>query len=226
MYILIPPSEGKAPDPPRVAPKALDAALAKDLRGVLDHLAGLEPRALARFLKLRDAGQAEAVRARNMDALRAPMLPALERYTGVVYENLCFRSLRRKAQAGRRLLIVSGLFGLIAGGTPIPDYKLPINPWLCRYWRDTNAARLERLAKGAPVLSLLPQAHADAIKYTPLLHVDFRVAGGAKAAGHFGKAIKGKFLRFLIESGARGPADFHAFAEDGYRFDGENFVRD
>jgi len=76
-----------------------------------------------------------------------------------------------------------------------------------------------------PVLSLLPQAYAKAVDLNGAINVDFRVQGGRKAAGHSGKAIKGKFVRFLIENDIVSAKDFGEFREEGFRFDGTNFVQ-
>ena len=52
-----------------------------------------------------------------------------------------------------------------------------------------------------------------------------RLGDGQKAAGHFGKAIKGRFVRWILENKVKKVRDFANFTEDGYRFDGENFVQ-
>jgi hypothetical protein len=225
MIILLPPSEGKAATGGTGAFEKLHPELAPDVKAILKHLKGLSAADRAKFLGIKDAAKAKAAAALNADVLKAPCLPALERYTGVVYQHLDPASLKRKRAAQTRIHVVSGLFGLIPGGARIPAYKAPINPWLTRYWRDTNAERLAKAAKKKTVLSLLSQSYAKALPLDGALTVDFRVQGGKKAAGHFGKAIKGKFVRFLIENTITDPADFDAFTEDDYRFDGTNFVQ-
>jgi hypothetical protein len=100
-----------------------------------------------------------------------------------------------------------------------------MTPRLVQHWRERNSRRLAALAKGKPVLNLLSQTYARAVDYPALITVDFRVAGGQKAAGHFGKAIKGRFVRWVLENSIKDPADFAVFTLDGYRFDGKNFVQ-
>lgn len=199
--------------------------LVDEAAGVLRQAAALDGAARAKFYGAKDRPKAETFHALNGKAFDAACLPALQRYTGVVYQHLDFDTLKKKAAAKKRILIVSGLFGLISGGTEIPAYKMPINPWLARYWREINSGRLATAAKRRKVLSLLPQAYAKAVPLENALHVDFRVQGGKKAASHFGKAIKGRFVRFLIENGVTDPKDFSAFNEDGFHFDGENFIQ-
>ena len=226
MYILLPPSEGKSSEPGSTSYTEACAAQVDDTLGVLRHLKRLKAGERMKFYGASTPEKTKAAHALNLSALEAPGLPAIERYTGVVYTHIEPGTLPRKAAAGKRLLIVSGLFGLIAGCTPIPEYKLPMNPWLAKYWRETNTARLATLAQDKPVLDLLSQTYRKAVDYPALVTVDFRVQGGKKPAGHFGKAIKGRFVRWLLENNVRNVKDFDGFTEDGYRFDGANFVQD
>jgi len=225
MYILIPPSEGKS-DAHGVTPFwEACPEWAHDVEPVLEYLRGLKAAEREKVYGVKGPEKAKAWHKANLAALDTPGLPAIERYTGVVYQHLDYPALRQKAAARKRLLITSAYFGLILAGTPIPNYKLPINPWLTKHWKPINTARLQELAKGKPVLNLLSKAYAKTIAYEPLISPDFRVAGGEKSAGHFGKAIKGKFVRFLIEQKVTDPRDFKRFQEDGYQWDGENFVQ-
>jgi uncharacterized protein len=54
-------------------------------------------------------------------------LPALRRYTGTVYEGLGYSALEAAEQrvAGRTVLTFSGLFGIVRGDEPVPDYRVP-----------------------------------------------------------------------------------------------------
>jgi len=226
MLILLPPSEGKNPSPGTGSFREAHPELIQDTTGVLEALLAWDNAAAVKGYKIQDEAKALAVHQRNLGVLDAPVLPALERYAGVVYGHLGLDKPVLRKRAGKRVLIVSGLFGLIGGETAIPDYKLPLAPWLARYWKPVNSARLTKLAKGKPVLDLLPKSHAGALEDDRRIAVDFRVAGGAKAAGHFGKAIKGRFVRWLLEHNVRDTGRFGEFQEDGYRWDGTNFVQD
>ena len=223
MLILLPPSEGKAPG--GETPDAGDPKQMEETRGVLKYATRLKASERRRFYGAKNDDKAREAHALNVEAMSAPCLTALERYTGVVYQNLDYTSLSNKRAARSRIYIVSGLFGLIAGGVRIPRYKMPINGWLARYWRDINAARLAEARGRKMVLSLLPLSYAKAIVADELIQVNFLVQGGAKPAGHFGKAIKGKFVRYLVTNKVTNPKDFSGFREDGFQFDGENFIQ-
>ncbi len=225
MYILLPPSEGKSAFPGKRSFRALCPDQVAEVHGVVDMLSGLTVPEQRALYGLKSEEKAAEAHAQNLGALDGPCLPAISRYTGVVYDHLDFDTLSHKASARKRILIVSALFGLIDGGTPLPAYKLSMTPWLTKYWRSRNSERLLAVAGGKPVLNLLSQTYARAVDYPALVTVDFRVEGGQKAAGRFGKAIKGRFVRWLLENKVRKVRDFANFSEDGYQFDGENFVQ-
>ena len=65
----------------------------------------------------------------NQAIFKAKCAPAINRYTGVVYENINWESLSKKAQSymEKHILIFSGLFGMVSPLTPIPNYKLKMN---------------------------------------------------------------------------------------------------
>lgn len=225
MFILIPPSEGKATNPENHTKGKLSSTLIKDNKVIQTHLKSLSPTELQKFYSAKTPEKASTFHTLNLKANTNPLLPAIERYTGVVYQHLDYPGLKQKAYARKKLLFISAYWGLLPAGEPIPNYKLPINTWLTKYWRDINTARLNALAKGKPVLNLLSQSYAKTIEYDNLIAVDFKLAGGKKSAGHFGKAIKGKFLRFLIENKITNVDQFNQFTDDGYRWDGKNFIQ-
>lgn len=225
MFLLLPPSEGKSAEPGLSSFAAACPEQVDPVAGVVKHLRKVKAAERPRIYGVSTAEKAKAAHALNQSALDAPVLPALERYTGVVYNHIGYPNLRNRTAAREHVLIVSALFGLIRGGTPLPDYKLSMNPWLARYWQPLNTTRLRALAGKRPVVNLLSQSYAKAVAGDGIMAVDFRVQGGRKAAGHFGKAIKGRFVRWIVENGIQSAADFSEFTEDGYRFDGTNFIQ-
>ena len=222
MLILLPPSEGKSRE---TGAMKLDEGLLFDARKVLAHAKRLKAAERAKFYGAKDAKKSVAIHRLNVGAPEASAMRVLERYTGVVYRYLDYASLGPKREAERRIHVVSALWGLVRGDAGIPDYTLSMNPWLARYWRPINGERLRAAAQGEVVLNLLSQSYAKAIEYDNLVSVDFKVRGGKKSAGHFGKAIKGRFARYLIENRVRSVEGFEGFSEDGYRFDGSDFVQ-
>ena len=49
--------------------------------------------------------------------------------------------------------------------------------------------------------------------------------GKTTAAGHFGKSVKGEFIRFLAQNQVKSIKDFKGFEYDGFKWDGKNFVK-
>ena len=218
--ILIPPSEGKTPGgdgkPLKRARNPVKEMVQRlsDFRGGWEELLGVKGNA-------KDA----AIKA-NQDLLRAPTMPAIERYTGVVYQGIDYPSLKKPAKAffDRHVRIISAVFGLVEPRLLIPDYKLKIEKLdAAKYWRPL----IEKELSECLVIDLLPQAHKKAVAYEDGIEVEFFVgkSGKKKSAGHFGKLIKGKFVRWLCVNKVKRVERFQEFEEDGYQWNGEFFLK-
>lgn len=220
MLILIPPSETKTPTGTHKSLNVLSDTvrpvvdLLQKYRGDLGVFYGVKGKALKQAIET------------NAQLLEAPTLPAIERYNGVVYDGIDYptMSLKGKLYFNKHVRIVSALFGLLKPQDLIPDYKLKIEKLnLCQYWKPLNAPQL----KNKFVFDLLPQAHAKAVDYDKGLRLDFIVTKNGKTipAGHHGKLIKGKFIRWLCENSISDPSQLSAFNEDGFVFNGQQFVK-
>lgn len=240
MKILLPPSETKRPGgngaPLDVSALALPSLGVKrhDVIDALIDLAGDEEHA-RRVLKLSPKQAGDVVHNRMLRA--AATMPAVDRYTGVLYDALDATSL---APASRRWLgahvwIHSAPLGPIGALDPLPPYRLaagaslPGLPALRRHWAD---ATTEAIAGESPdfVLDLRSEA------YVALGPVPDAVAScyvrvvteHGRALNHFNKKSKGLLVRALAEArprirserGLRKWAESHAIAmrestEDG-----------
>ncbi len=106
----------------------------------------------------------------NREVATAPTRRAIDRYTGVLYDALAYGTrpapVRRRIDAQVR--IFSGLWGIVAPGDPIPDYKLKMGASLGRlgklstWWRPAVTAALADEVAGRTVWNLLPNEHAAA----------------------------------------------------------------
>ena len=149
MIVLLPPSETKHPggegpalELDRLCCPALNP-VRSDLIDRLIELAG--DRAASRAALALSAAQ-DAEIDRNAALRTAPTLPAIHRYTGVLYDALDVASLRGAAaeRAYSRLAVGSALFGLLRAGDPIPAYRLsagsrlPGQPTLAARWRPAT----------------------------------------------------------------------------------------
>jgi len=230
MKILIPPSEGKS----RV--KATGTIFSDTNFKFKRHV-----NQVVRLLELIDDEDLRSVygtstekalgfHRQNQDIFNSSCAPAIERYTGVVYEHIDWMSLSEKAKKymGKYVFIFSGLFGMLTPNTPIPDYKLKMNVLsLQHHW---NPILTEALKNEKPIIDLLPQVHRKAYKPNNknVIPVDFLIFNKGKktAAGHFGKAVKGEFIRYMAENNITNIDEFSGFEYDGFKWDGISFVKE
>jgi cytoplasmic iron level regulating protein YaaA (DUF328/UPF0246 family) len=148
---------------------------------------------------------------RNAALWTAPTMPALDRYTGVLYDALGARSFTRaqRSRAAARLAVGSALFGLVRADDPIPAYRLsagstlPGLPSLRALWKPALSPVLA--AGGELVVDLRSGAYAD---LAPAPHaVTVRVLserpdGSRAVVSHFNKAHKGRLARWLATTRA------------------------
>ena len=78
------------------------------------------------------------------------------------------------------------------------------------------------------IFDLLPQVYRKA--YTPgnnVIQVEFKVEkqGKKTAAGHFGKAVKGRFIRYLAQNNITDIKDFSGFEYEGFKWVDDHFLK-
>lgn len=232
--ILLPPSEGKTEggDGPAVQ---WDAGVFGELAGARLQVRDSVRRALrGRATRERLLGVRGAHLQRALDEWHdiddAPTMPAAERYAGVVWGGLDLPSLpaamRRRAMS--RIVVPSGLWGLVAAGDDIPAYRLKMGARVGRlgllssWWRPAVSRALAARAGRAVVFDLLPQEHAAAIdpgllRPGTLVRVDIVEdgPGGRRSVGHAGKQVKGRLARAIVEADARTADDIAMMTVDG-----------
>ena len=217
LVVLVPPSEGKEPGGSQVRKSgAFDGPLRGARREVLREVSTLlttdDVTQLERVLGVRGPLMVRARQAMNaVVAGRSPLLPAWQRYSGVVWTHLDPTSLRPNER--RRLLVPSGLYGVNTGEDLISDYRLKMNislgslGRLDAFWRSQLTDVLGDYLHGKTVINLLPNEHAAAIDVaglatvTKFVVVSFVQSSGGRASGHAAKAVKGVLARQLIREG-------------------------
>jgi len=228
MKILIPPSEGKAKvRSQEILFRDTKFQFSQYTQQIVDLLNLIENEDLT---SVYGTSQDKAImfHRQNQDVFNSKCVPAIERYTGVVYNHIDWETLNKKAKnyMNKHVIIFSGLFGLLSPDTFIPDYKLKMNvlslkslwgPIISDYLKDEDL-----------IFDLLPQVHRKA--YTPnknTIQIDFLVQskGKTSAAGHFGKAVKGQFIRFLASNQVDDIKDFKNFEYDGFKWNGKQFIK-
>ena len=145
---------------------------------------------------------------RNATLRSAATLPAISRYTGVLYDALDIGSLRgaSTARARSRLAVGSALFGLLRADDPVPAYrlsassKLPGQPTLAARWRPVLEPVLAKLASSDLVVDLRSGSYAALGKLPGAVKVDVLAEhsdGRRTVVSHFNKAHKGRLARAL-----------------------------
>ena len=211
MLILLPPSETKRPGGVGISLSQLAiiwAALEPTrvlLYQTLEKLAQ-NPDQAAKALGLgkRNLADIEA----NLELLTAPTMPALQRYTGVLYDALDFDSLSPAAieRAKEQLFIQSALFGLLPAMEQIPYYRLSAGSKLPginlkQIWTAAHEAVWPRMV--GPILDLRSKSYVElnpvpAGRESRFVEV---MDDSGRALNHFNKKAKGVFVRAALEQG-------------------------
>ena len=218
LLILLPPSEGKASGG-EAPPLDLDSLLFEEFTKTrtsmikaLRQLSG-KPRVAQKTLGVKGVALDKA-RSDNADVLGSLTLPAIERYTGVMYDSIDYKSLGDEAKSvfGDCTIIMSGLFGMVRPFDLIPAYKLKMgakirsNKACSAIWKPLISKALKDTAENGVIWDLLPNEHSAAwdpskISCDLRFTVKFLEAdrdGKLKTVSHWSKALKGALVRFLV----------------------------
>jgi len=233
VLILLPPSEGKTA-PQRGRPldlatlsEPLLTAPREQVLAALITLCSKQPKKAATILGLgpRQLGEVAA----NAQLRSAPSAPAIEIYTGVLFEALDAPTLSaaQRQRLNGAIRIASALFGLVTPRDAIPAYrlsgdvKLPGIASLADVWHAPIGAILE--AESGPILDLrsgtyakLAPAPAGALVGRVLLERN----GKRSVVSHHNKATKGRLVRGLVKRRAMPRSDdalLQALHDLGYR---------
>jgi cytoplasmic iron level regulating protein YaaA (DUF328/UPF0246 family) len=225
VIVLLPPSETKHPggDGPPLRLDALSHPELTPMRTALvDELVELaaDTSACSSALGLSAAQHVEIER--NAMLRSAPTMPAIHRYTGVLYDALDITTLSG-AGAGRaraRLAVGSALFGLLRADDFVPAYrlsatsKLPGQPGLATRWRPLLEPVLAKMAADELIVDLRSGSYAALGRLPGAVRVDVvseRADGKRSVVSHFNKAHKGRLARILAATRSE-PGDAAAVA--------------
>jgi len=157
---------------------------------------------------------------RHLDT--APGMLACHRYSGVVWGALGVAhmppAVRRRMLS--RVVVPSGLWGLVAAGDAIPAYRLKMGTrvvpvgLLSAFWRPRISPLLAARARRGIIIDLLPTEHAaafDPVEFRPNAWVRVEIVdegpGGRRSVGHAGKSLKGLLARAILDQDARTATD-------------------
>lgn len=135
----------------------------------------------------------------------APVLPAIERYTGVGYQYLNFQTLdtQEKTFILNKVVIFSNLFGPVRASDMIPETKLKQTKKLgdiniAKHYNQHTSEMLDTLIGDQPVLDLRAGAYKTFYKpKTQTIECVFLKNG--KTVNHWSKAYRGTLLRHVAQ---------------------------
>lgn len=205
MLIVLPPSETKAPGGVD-APMALSFPSLDPVRSALmDALTATDTETLMREAKIPAGKRAEAEE--NLGLRAAPVMPAVERYTGVLYDALNASTLADEAVS--RLAVGSALFGLVRAGDLIPRYRVSggskVGGKTMRAWWGTSVSDV--LAQQDFVVDMRSGAYQQLGPVPGALTVRVEQVDTGKVVSHFNKQYKGELARALAPHAAASAED-------------------
>jgi cytoplasmic iron level regulating protein YaaA (DUF328/UPF0246 family) len=215
VYVLLPPSETKhqGGTGPRLKLSELSfPGLGAVRRRVIKATTALSDDLPAARAALKISARMDHEIRTNAILMKAPTMPALSRYTGVLYTAMDTPRLTEaeRSRAAGRILITSALFGLLSGDDLIPAYRLsagsnlPGLPTMAAIWRDSMTKVLASL--DGPILDLRSGAYAAFAPAPQALKVRVITvtrAGEMKPVSHDNKAIKGVLARLIATTRAQ-----------------------
>lgn len=212
MLVLLPPSETKA-DGGVGAQLDLDGLTFPELNPVRERLVSAlvtlaedVPASLA-ALGVSERQSAEVTR--NAELRTSPTLPAVERYTGVLYDALGIATFTRaeRRRAGARLAVASALFGVLRADDRIPAYRLsggttlPGVGTMRSVWHPSLGKTLSTVDDLVLDLRSTPYAGLAKIPHAVVVRVVNEDDTGRRLTiSHFNKAYKGQLAAVLAKA--------------------------
>ena len=210
MLVLLPPSETKA-DGGRGAPldhaalsfPELNPTRAKIADALVELAGDVRASITALGITERQAGEVT----RNAQLWTSPTMPALRRYTGVLYDALDVNSFTKAGleKAHRRLAVTSSLFGVVSATDPIPAYRLsggnslPSLGTIRGMWKPALEPVLQNI--DGLVVDLRSGTYSAFAKLRPdavtVRVVTENAKGERVTVSHFNKAYKGRLAHVL-----------------------------
>lgn len=234
MRVLLPPSESKRPDGGNAVYTPESLLFHTELGPVRQRIASalatvsVDLDSAPKLLKVGVKAASEIEH--NTRLFTAPTLPAIERYTGVLYDAIQTPDVQQQEWLREHVWIQSALFGLIRSFDKIPPYRLSASSQLTgqlgatlkRTWNEAGSHIC--WPKNTFLLDLRSQDYAalipipDALDWCHLEVVTRSSDGTTRALNHFNKKAKGQLITLLSQTNAEihSRSDFlHWAAEHG-----------
>ena len=220
LHILFSPSEGKKSGGVVQQPKLFGAESARDeILGAYNEI--VQSGDEETIKKLFGFKKFEECKPYIQDIFNAPLLPAIERYSGVAYEYLQYNELDAKAQEYLRThtIIFSNLYGPLLGGDTIANYKVKqgnsigeIAPE--KFYKERFSYQLDLHLSNSDILDLRAGYYEKFYKPNkPVTTLKFLKNG--KTVSHWAKAYRGIVLREVAKNNIESIEAFMAMEIEG-----------
>ncbi len=212
MRLLLPPSETKLkggipPHGPLELSFATQDRVREKLMTDLEEFCRNNPDVAAKTLKL---GPKSIDELSNNVFTGAPVMPAIDRYTGVLYSatGVADWSDKQRNWAAEHIFIHSSLMGIVSSADSIPNYRLSHDTKvrgvsLRDYWTDTASTAITEMGSGDWVLDCRSEGYRALAPVPPGVesrYLEVVTADGGRALNHFNKVHKGELVRDLVGS--------------------------
>jgi cytoplasmic iron level regulating protein YaaA (DUF328/UPF0246 family) len=210
MIFLLPPSETKEPGGKKKAKVLSHKELDKTRKLLQQALIEIckAPATAAKALKLgpKQLGEIQV----NLDLASPNCLPALDRYTGTLYDALKEGGVTAgmRTRASKAVFIQSSLFGLISAGDEIPNYRLSAGSKLPGFnlrslWQEAHESLWSKYSKEIVIdmrsnsYAVLAPVPKTLTCYTLDVVLEDK-KGKRTRLNHFNKQAKGRLLRSAL----------------------------
>lgn len=150
-----------------------------------------------------------------------PTMKAIERYDGVAYDYLSYTTLDTSEQAyiDRNVILFSNLFGPIAAGDFLPDYKLKQGSMVDtmapeKFYKKYFTEQLDEWIGDQEVLDLRAGFY-DKFYTSKNVAMTLKFLKEGKVVSHWAKAYRGLVLRTIAQNNIQSFEDFKGLNIDG-----------
>jgi cytoplasmic iron level regulating protein YaaA (DUF328/UPF0246 family) len=212
VILLLPPSESKQAGGTKTSRKLSFVALTEARSEIQKALVAVSRDSKAGAIALKLGPKQLGELAVNLSLSKPMVMPAIDRYTGVLYDALKAGGLNKqqRSRVKKTLYIQSSLFGLISALDEIPNYRLSAGSKLPGVnlrstWGSAHEAVWETL-RNQPVIDMRSKAYAQLAPIPSWLDsyevevLSEDASGSRRALNHFNKSAKGSFARAAIST--------------------------
>jgi len=155
------------------------------------------------------------------DIFQAPLMSAIERYSGVAYEYLAFQELTLDAQnyLKENTIIFSNLYGPLLGGDKIANYKVKQSNAIGdiapeKFYKERFSYQLDLYLSNHEILDLRA-GYYDKFYKTTKPYTTLKFLKNQKSVSHWAKAYRGVVLRELAKNQISSLQEFSSLEIEG-----------